>query len=376
MIPRCVRVGLPLGLLLLAGGAGLFALGADPDTPPPLVTVVRPVERQVVEYADFTGRTEATESVELRARVTGYVTKIAYKAGTEVKRGDLMFEIDPRPYQAALDQAAANLRLAEAKVKRADATLARLKAIGPPAISREEVDHAEADRTEALAATDAARAGHELAKLNLAFTHVTSPIDGKAGMPLIGIGNLVSADTTALATVISAEPMYVYFDVDERTYLTLRRAAQSGRKDDARREVPVAVGLADEEGYPRKGVVDATDVRVDAATGTIRWRAVVPNPNRLMLPGMFVRARIPLGEPHKGLLVPERAVGREQGRPFVLVVGDKNVVASRAVKLGPVHGDMREVREGLTANERVVAKPGLVREGTTVRPELVEAERP
>jgi RND family efflux transporter MFP subunit len=249
---------------------------------------------EVADHADFTGRTEAAVTVEVRARVTGYLVKVAFKDGAEVKQGDLLFEIDPRPYQAELDRANAALAAAEAHLKRADTELKRAKAlIERSAMSKEDYDKVVGDVDEARAQVAVARASREVANLNLDFTKVTAPVSGRVGRRLVDSGNVVRADGTMLTTIVGKDPMYVYFDVDERTYLDLRRALRDGKVKAAKLEdLPVAVQLANEEGFPHQGKLDFVDNRADPTKGTIRMRAVLPNADGLLVPGLFAQVRL------------------------------------------------------------------------------------
>jgi multidrug efflux pump subunit AcrA (membrane-fusion protein) len=315
----------------------LFLVGAA--APLPQVEVVQPASREVSDYEVFTGRTEASATVQLRARVTGYLTRVHFKNGAEVKRGDVLFEIDSRPYKAELDKAEAALTLAEARLKKADA----------------------AGREEARARVRVARAARELARLNLAFTRVTAPLSGRMGRPL-DAGNVAKADETTLATLTSSKPIYAYFDIDERTALRLRREGLSGKLE-------AAVGLADEKGFPRQAVVDFLNGRVDPKTGTLRLRAALPNADGLLLPGLFVRVRLTTGKPRKALLVPERALKKHRKTSFVFVVNAKDQLEVREVRLGLRHADQVVVKEGLGAAERVVLTgPHGLRAGMTVKP--------
>jgi RND family efflux transporter MFP subunit len=371
---RWLRLGLSC-CLLLAGGAILG--GEDPLTKgppilpksgPPEVAVSQPLAREVTDYEDFTGRTEAVQRVDLRARVTGYIDKVNFKEGASVKRGDVLFEIDPRPYKAELDQAAAELVLAEARLKKAATDLERAKALlKAKGISQEEYANIEADVLVAQAGVQAARARRERAQLNLEFTKVTAPIDGKIDRPALTAGNLAVADTTSLATLFSVDPLYVAFDLDERTLLRLR--LKGGKEG----ELPVRMGLAGEEGFPRRGKVQSVGAQVDPNTGTVRCRAILPNPDGLLMPGMFVRVRLVTSAPYNALLVTEQAVLSDQGQKFVYVVSDKNVVERRPVKVGSAQdGGLRVVTEGLKSDEWVVVKGFKVVEvSATVEPKKV-----
>jgi RND family efflux transporter MFP subunit len=344
-----------LALVLALAAAGAAA-------GPPEVAVGRPLTREVTDYEEFTGRTEAAQAVDLRARVTGYVVQVNFKEGSAVKQGDVLFEIDPRPYQADLDKADAEVARAEAHFKRVSADADRAKKLlDNRSISQDEYDHAVADRAEAEASLRVAAAARDIAKLNLSFTRVTAPLSGKVGRALLTPGNLAVADTTLLATIVSVDPMDVSFDVDEST---LVRLARLQREDKGKAELPVLLALPDGEGFVHRAKLAGIGVRVDPNTGAAHGRAVFANPDGLFLPGMFVRVRVLTSGPHKALLVPETAVGREQGGAFVLVVTDKNVVERRPVKLGPQDAEVRVVKEGLTPEDRVVfdtrqSKPGL-----------------
>jgi RND family efflux transporter MFP subunit len=369
----------PRSLCVMLAGSALALTGMMTDggpTPaaaaPPEVDVIQPLTRDVVDYEDFTGRTEAAQAVTLRARVSGYLIKAAFQEGAKVKQGDLLFEIDPRGYQADVDRAKAELARAEAHLKRVAAELERAKALLPKGnISREEFDKITGDREEAQASVAVARASLEAARLQLDFSHVPAPINGKIGRRLLDPGNLVKADDTPLAVLVSTDPVYAFFDVDERSYLRLARALQQGK---TKADPPVTMGLADEEGFPHNGKVDGVNNQADPTTGTIRFRAVFPNPQGLLIPGLFVRIRLATSSPYKALLVPDPAVGTRDGEKYLLVVNSKNVVERRAVKVGARQDDLRVVNEGLTANDQVIVR-GLqrVRPGMTVKPKKVDA---
>lgn len=327
----------------------LAARGAGAE--PPEVTVCHPVAREVTDYDDFTGRVEAMQTVEIRARVGGFLEKISFKEGTTVKRGDVLFEIDSRPYRAELEKAEAEVLRIEARLKRVSADLERLRQLlSKASVAREDVDRAEGDRTEAQAAVVAARAAMSLVRLNLEYTRVTAPIDGRIGRALLDVGNVVRADTTHLATIASVDRVYVTFSMDERTYL---RRAQKG-PEGKRAALPVAMALANETGWPHQGKLDFVDTAVDAATGTLRTRAGFANSNGLMLPGMFARVRLAAGEPYKALLIPQDCVGGPQGQAFVFAVTDRGVAEKRPVKVGALHDALWIVTAGLTAEDRVV----------------------
>jgi len=336
-----------------------------------VVAVSQPLVREVSDYEIFTGRTEASQSVEIRARVTGYLDNILFKPGAIVRRGDMLFEIDARAYQADLARCDAEVQSAQVRLKQLTAQLDRAKMLQRrQAVGQDEVERMAADHAEAEANLAARRANLEISRLNLAYTKLTSPIDGRISRPLIDAGNLVVADTTSLATVIATDPMFVSFDVDERTVLRLRSAKPEGRvKPDGRAEISVSCGLADDAGFSRQGKLDSTDIRVDPATGTLRFRAVLPNTDGILLPGMSVRVRLTTSAPHKALLVPDSSLAFDHGQSYVLVLTTHNVLQRRDVKTGPLHDGMRSVPEGLTAEDWVITD-GLqrVRPGMTVKP--------
>lgn len=299
---------------------------------PARIPVARPVAREVADYEVFTGRAEAPRRVDLRARVTGYLDKVSFREGQEVRKGDVLFEVDPRPYRAEVDKVDAAVNLAEARLKIADANLRRARArVAQKAIGEEELDKATAERTQAEALAHLARAGRESARLNLDFCRVVAPLDGRIGRALLDVGNLVKADDTLLATVVTREPLHVYFDIDERTLLHLLKAT---RNADQAAKLSVELGLSDEEGFPHRAVVDFVSNVLNPDTGTIRVRAVLPNKDGLHYPGLSVRVRLLLGPPYKALLVPAESVQAEDGARFVLIVNDKDEIEKRPVKVG------------------------------------------
>ena len=331
-----------LCLLVAALGCGRKPEGGGPSTP--VVRVLPVKEESVTDYAIFNGRSSAIENVDVRARVTGYLVAIDFKPGEEVKKDKRLFKIDPRPYQAVLDQAKGQVALAEAKLKLAQADNARAKELAktPGAISQQDLDKYAAAEGEATAAVQAAKASAEKADLDVKFTDVLSPIDGFVGRNLLTLGNLVNQDVTLLTTIVSEDPIYGYFDVDERTMLDIQELLRKGKiKTVKDGEYPVEYGLSNEgEEYPHKGAVDFINTQVDSSTGTLQVRGKFDNPApapgkpRLLRPGMFLRIRIPLGDPHKSLVVPQAAIGRDQSKKFLLVVDAKNSIEYRPITLG------------------------------------------
>ncbi|MFC3266914.1 efflux RND transporter periplasmic adaptor subunit [Camelimonas abortus] len=367
----------PTGLLL-ALGAMLAMAGCDDKSartagapPPPPVTVARPVVRPVVEYDDYTGRFEARAAVDVRARVSGLLEKALFTEGGMVREGDLLFVIDPRPYQAAVDQAAAALKSAKARVAFATADLNRANNLSRSGNISEQL--LETRRQAALVAeaeVSAAEANLQAARLNLEFTQIRAPISGRIGRKELSTGNLVVANATLLTTIVSTDPIYFYFDIDERSYLAY---ARQNRGDGAKPGVDVKLALSDGETPTIPGRLDFLDNRLDQATGSMRARAVVPNPDGFLQPGMFGVIRIPGSPSYTGVLVPDDAVVTDQSRRFVWVLDRDNVASARIVRLGPKIDGYRLIRSGLTGEETIVIN-GLprVRPGLKLTPKLVE----
>lgn len=363
MSTRCLLLAnLCVGLSLGAwSGCGPKTAGGD-ASPAPVVAAAVPITRDVRDYVDFTGRTDAIESVDVRARVTGYLNKVVFPEGFEVRKGDLLFEIDPRPFQAAYDQTLAQIKVRQADLTQRKSDFERGKALLPQnAIAESDYDQVVAQYGEAVASVAAAEAAAAGAKLNLDFATITSPIDGRTSKTDVTAGNLVNADVTLLTTVVSQDPIYVYFDVDERTMLRVVRMQMKAKENLLKtKQVPLLMGVADEEGFPHTGYVNFADNALDSSTGTVTARGVFANPAseagvRLLRPGMFVRVRLPLGEPQKRVLVAERALATDQGRKYLLTVDERNVVQYRPVEVGPLQDDgLRVILSGLRADERVI----------------------
>lgn len=346
-------------------------LGQMPQKAPE-VLVGLPVRKTVTDYEETTGRVEPVRSVEVRARATGYLQKVNFLEGSEVQEGEVLMEIDPRPYQAELDRAEANVAQAEAHLTRLKSDFERATVLrGRDAIGREEFDKVSGDRNEALAAVQVAKAARDLARLNLEFCKVKAPIDGLVSRKFIDVGNLVKADETPLTTIVTQDPMFAYFDVDERTLLRLRRLMQEGvlPSSPGTSGITVEMGLADEDGFPHRGKIDFVDNRLDNNTGTLHMRCVFPNPRRLLTPGLFVRFRVPIGQPHPVTLAPEEALGTDQGRKFLYVLDGEDKVQYRPVKVGKLYEGYRVITDGLKEGERIVVD-GLqrVRPGIQVAP--------
>ncbi|WP_374557061.1 efflux RND transporter periplasmic adaptor subunit [Thermomonas sp.] len=339
--------------LATAGCSSEASPAASP--PPPEVSVAGVLSRTVGQWDEFTGRVAAVESVELRPRVSGYVQRVAYAEGQEVRKGDLLFVIDPRPYQAALDRAQAELARARAEARLAQAQDARAQSlIDAKAISREEFEQRKANSAGADAAVRAAEAAVAAARLDLQFTQVRSPIAGRAGRALVTEGNLAQADATLLTTVVSQDPVFVYFETDEQTWLRYAALARNGERSDTGN--PVRVGLANEAGYPHAGSVDFIDNQVDPRTGTLRARAVLRNPDRLFTPGLFARVQLQGGGERQALLVDDKAVLTDQDRKYVYVLGKGNTAQRKDVVLGRSVDGLRVVTSGLSAGDNVIVQ--------------------
>jgi multidrug efflux system membrane fusion protein len=359
---------LPLMLCLGLASTGVLT-GCGKDRLPgatsdvPAIPVSQPVQRQVTDYVDFTGRTDAVESVGIRARVTGYLVKMPFKEGAEVKQGELLFEIDPRPYQAQLDQAQGQVELNQAQLTLARTTYERDRPLAASGtISQQQFDQDKAAVDEAAARIKASQAAVEVYKLNLAFTKVTSPIDGQVSRYYYTRGNLVNQDQTLLTTVVSLDPMYAYFDMDEPTFLRIGRAISEGRIQlpVEGSDIPILMGLQGEDGYPHRGVFNFINNVVNPSTGSISVRGKFDNPRsprgiRLLRPGMFVRIRLPIGQPHQALLVIDKALSSDQGLKYVYVVDRDHKLEYRRVKTGALQEDgLRVINEGLKPDDWVV----------------------
>jgi multidrug efflux system membrane fusion protein len=352
-----------ISVLAASGGChGQPGQVAPPQAP--AVPVSRPVRQEVTDYVDFTGRTDAVQAVNIEARVTGYLVKMPFKEGSEVKKDDLLFQIDPRPYQAQLDQAKGQVNLYKAQLDLARITYHRFQTLyktTPGAVSKQQLDQYRAQVEEAQAQVKAFQASLEVYRLNLEFCRVTSPIDGRVSRYYLTLGNLVNQDQTLLTTVVSQDPMYAYFDTDEPTLLRFRRAVSEGKIKLAEQgKYPVSMGLQDEEGFPHAGTIDFVNNQVNPTTGSITMRGVFPNPKlrggiRLMSPGMFVRIRLPMGPRHPALLVIDRAIGSDQGLKYVYVVDAENKVQYRRVTTGPLQDNgLRVIESGLKPGDWVV----------------------
>ncbi|HLW68443.1 MAG TPA: efflux RND transporter periplasmic adaptor subunit, partial [Gemmataceae bacterium] len=407
--------------------------------PPPEVMVAKPITQMVTDYEDFPGQTAAVYSIDIRARVQGFLNNANFQEGAEVHEGDLLFEIDPRPYEAEVARTEALVVQTQARLKRTEATyqkgqklyeLAKAKG-GVSAVSDEELSIMESDRGEAQGNLDAAKAARDMALLNLSFTKVRSPISGRISRRYLDPGNLVKSDDTVLTSVVSFDPIYVNFDLDEHTTLRLQRMIREGKirwnteavapaeaiaglvgnlpglaegttpvpefgpmllrmamavrkwrheeywRETADLGLPVLIGLADEEGYPRDGMINFADNKVDPDTGTWRLRGRFSNKDRSLTPGLFARVRLPLGQPFEAIMISEKAIGTDQGQKFVYVVDAQNQVSYRRIQVGRMQNGLRVIRGGLSKDEKIIVT-GLqrVREGVKVTPKDVDMPVP
>jgi RND family efflux transporter MFP subunit len=365
-------------LVLLALGVSACDSKKAQYAPPPdpQVTVSLPAQRDVINYAEYTGNTEAVESVEIRARVEGFLQSVNFRPSTMVKKGDLLFVIDPRSFEAQLNQAKADLAVAQANLKLAKATLTRKEnAFKDRAVSEVAVIEAQAEKSKAEANVDAAKAAIEVARINLSYTKVVSPISGRVGRSLVDIGNLVGAgEATLLTTVVNDDPIYAYFNVSERDilhYTKMERMNKGPLREEERDSI--AMGLSNEKGFPHQGKVDYIDNKVDTRTGTIQVRAVFPNQDHIIYGGLFVRVRVPLRRMKGALLVSNRALGSDQGGHYLFVVNQKGEVEYRKIQIGPLQDDgMRVILEGIKPEDKVIIK-GIQRVRPGMKVKITEA---
>jgi membrane fusion protein, multidrug efflux system len=337
--------------------------------PPPAVTVAQPVQQEVVEWDEYTGRLDAKETVNIRSRVNGYLDKVLFEAGKKVQKGDLLFVIDQREYRAEVERTEASLQQAAARLALARTELERARRLfSTHVLPEEQLDVRNNELLEAEAAVRAANAALETAKLNLEFTEIRAPIDGRISREFVTPGNLIVGggnEATLLAVLYSIDPIYAYIDADERSVLKYRRLAREGKRESARdTQIPVEMALSDEQGFPHQGYIDYVEPSLNANTSTIRARGVFPNADDQLSPGFFVRVRIPGSGKYPALLVTERAVGIDQGQQYLMVVSDKHIVEYRPVKLGAHVDGMRVIESGVQAGDWIIvnglqrARPG------------------
>jgi RND family efflux transporter MFP subunit len=364
--------------------------------PPPVVQVAAPVERVVTEYAIFTARTQTVQSIDIKARVTGYLTKIAFKDGSDVQSGQVLFEIDNRPYKAALDKAKADVEVAKATQIKNQAFYdigLTVQKQDPNAISAQELDRRKGDRDESTASVQQALASLESAQLNFDWCKVTAPITGRINNHQVDVGDLVTQDQTVMTNIVSLKPVWAYFNVDQNTVEHYQQLVAEGKLQSARKsEIPVSMGLGSDRNFPFNGVIDFIANQLDPNTGSVRVRAIFPNKDQTLSTGYFGRVKVPISGAHSALLVSDQAVGVDQGQNYVLVVNEKNVVEQHIVDVGQLHDGLREVRrlrdvvvtapdgvestkqvEVLRSGDRIIVN-GLqrVRPGATVQPSLVD----
>jgi multidrug efflux system membrane fusion protein len=356
-----------------------FLLSACKKTPPapqqgPLpVNVITAVEKEVTEWDEFTGRIEAVESVDVRPRVSGYITEIHFKAGAMVSKGDLLFVIDPRPYQADLDRATANLEQAQAQVKLAEIDFKRTQALRQKnVISPEEFDQKAASLQQAEASGRSAKAARDSAALSLDFTRITSPLTGRVSNERVTVGNLVTAGgtDTVLTTVVSVDPFYVYIDADENSLLKYLKLREEGKRVSAvDGKIPAFIELANETGFPHEGYIDFVDNRLDPNTGTQRARGVFKTWNERLAPGFFVRMRIPGAGKYQAVLIDDKVISSQQGVRYVFVVKADNTIEHRNIETGAIFEGKRIVKKGLKDGEKVVStRLQIVQPGMPVSP--------
>lgn len=367
-----------LGLALLGGLAGCdrqSGAAGPPAPPPPAVTVSQPVRREVTEMDEYTGRLEAAETVEVRARVSGFIDSAPFEEGSVVKAGDLLFEIDARPFQAEADRAAAEVSRAQAQLARDASELKRLESIRGGAVNEKEIQDARYNKAASESALAAAWAAMESARLNVQFTRVTAPIGGRISRKYVTPGNLITAGGTGgsgtlLTTITSLDPIYAYIEADERAVLKYQRLNREKKRESAREtRIPAYLALADEHDFRHEGYIDFVDNRLDPATGTLRARASFSNADGFFTPGLFARLRIPGSSPYPALLVADEAIGSDQAERFVLIVEPDNSVRRSTVTVGASFEGLRVVT-GLKPDDWVVVN-GLmkVRPGMAVNPQ-------
>jgi RND family efflux transporter MFP subunit len=355
----------------LAAGGLAFAQGSP--APPPPVTVAKPVVRDIVEQTDFIGRFEAVDQVDIRARVSGYLDKVHFQDGTLVRAGDLLFTIDPRPYRNTLEQAQAAVTSAQVRLEFAQSDLARAEQLRTTGNIPDQIfDQRRQAFLTGKADLDRAQAALRQAQLDVGFTDVRAPLTGRISRKLVSEGNLVNANETVLTNIVSLNPIQFYFDVDERSYLAFSRQTQGGARASGNGSSNEALlTLTDERLGQRRGQLDFVDNRLDEASGTIRVRAVFDNKDMLLTPGLFGRVTIGASDPYKGILLPDEAIGSDQDRRVVYVVGENNVVHLKPIRIGPRIDGYRVIRDGLAGDETVVVN-GLVRvrPGAPITPQM------
>lgn len=363
-------------LLALAASTVISeAVAQSTEMPVPRVPVAEVIAREVAPSVEFTGHLEAVKAVDLRPRVGGAIDVVNVPEGGLVRPGQLLFEIDPRPFQVALDAARAQLQQARALLDQAEVDFRRAETLAPNGtVPRKTLDDAQAARHQRQAQLEIAKAAVAAAELDLSFTRVTAPIAGRVDQVLVTEGNLVAGGqmgaATLLTTIVSTDPVYAYFDIDEATFLGFALRARSDKGGKATEKLPVQVGLMTDAGFSHRGVLDFLGNRVDRGTGTIRARAIVPNTDGRLSPGLFARVKLVTAEPARTVLIDDQAIGIDQGRRYVLALGDENKAEYRRVELGPMIDGLRAVSGGLVPGDKIIVK-GLVRPGMQVDPQMI-----
>ena len=374
------QAALKTGLVAVAG-LGVFGCGQKPASqapPPPTVTVAKPVKKEIVEWLYFTAQTQAIDTVTITPRVTGYIDNITFKEGDIIDFGDLLFVIDPRPYQAALDQAKGQLEQAQAQEKLNDANLERANdLLAKKVIAKQDYDTTAAQKYVGDAQVVASQAALESAQLNLDFTQIRSPIHGKIGAQLVNRGNLVQANATQLTTIVSIDPIYAYFYVDERSVLRYQESVKAGKMPAAKQAtLPVWLQLENEQGYPHAGVIDFINNSFDPSTGTLQLRGRFPNQDGFLLPGAFGSVRVAGSPKYEAVLVADRAIGSDQDQKYVVVVQADGLTKFQKVVLGPIADGLRVIQSGLQGDETVVVEGiGKVRPNSKVSAEQTDMNK-
>ncbi len=377
---RLIVAAVLAGFVITTGGIAAYTAHADSaahsvsqTTPATQVDTAEVVHRTVTEWAEFSGRLEAVDRVEIRPQVSGILTQVHFRDGAAVRKGDVLFTIDPRPFAAEVARAEAQLAATEARVAYTASDLARSeRLIADNAVSRRDLEEKQNAARDATAGVQAARAALRIARLNLDYTTIKAPIDGRMSRAEVTIGNLVSTTGgPALTTLVSSDRIYAAFDVDEQTFLKSVNPARTAKGT----SLPVHLGLADQDGYSAQGRIHSVDNRLDTTSGTIRVRAVFDNPDGRLVPGLYARIRLGSDTPREAVLIDDRAVGTDQDKRFVLVVGDGNRTAYREVRLGKLQDGLRVVEDGLKPGEHIVVN-GLqrIRPGDPVTPHPVAME--
>lgn len=354
---------------------------SPPPPPPPTVNVSLPVVREVTDYAEFTARIAAVDSTEVRARVSGQIVAVPFEAGALVRQGDVLVELDVRPFQAELDARIAEEARATAQLSLAQIEFNRIEGIPQDSRTAHEYDMAAARLQVARAAQAAAKAAVESALLNVEWCRVVAPISGRISYKHVTTGNLVTGGIgsgTLLTTIVSVDPIHANFDVDERTVQRIQKLIREGKlESNEKTNIPVWLGLAAEDGFPHCGTINFVDNQVNPRTGTLRVRGVFPNADGALSPGYFARVKVPVSAPHNAVLVSDRALDSDQGQKILYVVGQDKVVGVRPVRVGALHDGLREIVEGLKPGERVIVGGlQLVRPGATVEPTLGDMPAP